>query len=210
LARGDGKPSRLGSLSEVAVLGAMLAIFSAWSSPRALEDLPIPLPERTPASAKDNSAGNAPALDLAPRIASYSLDATLDAEAHRISGKGTITLENHSRAELTEVYLHLYLNAFKNNQTLFLRSPFTRGRSGDSATDWGYCKIERLTQDGTDIWSERIFEEPNDETDVRVPLKTPVPPGATLLLDVAFTSQLPPIVERTGYSQDYQALPRIH
>lgn len=184
------------------MLVTAVALFAAWPSPPYVDGLQT-RPEGKSEGAAGATVASAPSMDAAPQIASYALEARLDARSHTISGQGTITLENHSRSELSEIYLHLYLNAFKNNQTLFLRSPFTRGRSGDPATDWGYCKIEELSQDGHDIWRDHVFETPNDETDVRVRLRSPVPPGATLVLNVRFTSQLPPIVERTGYSEDY-------
>ena len=65
-----------------------------------------------------------PTLQHPPRVASYTLQAKLDAERHRVSGRGTIELFNFTSNALSELYLHLYMNAFKNDQSLFLRSPF--------------------------------------------------------------------------------------
>src|SRR4051794_15288976 len=65
----------------------------------------------------------------AVKVASYDLDATLDANLHRVTGREAIHFVNRSIAPLTELWFHLYLNAFKNDKTLFLRSPFGAGRS---------------------------------------------------------------------------------
>jgi len=151
--------------------------------------------------------------DALPRdariVASYRLEAKLDAEAHRIHGKGTLIWRNASSRPTDELYFHLYLNAFKNNRSAFLRSPFGAGRSGRTARTWGYMDVSRLAvreMDGVDVWppaGKRHGDDPDDETDVRVPLPRPVAPGETLHLDVEWTSQLPEIVERTGYSRDF-------
>ena len=100
---------------------------------------------------------------------------------------------------------------FKNNQTVFLRSPFGAGRSGRGARKWGYIDVKRFSvreMGGTDIWPHASPEssaedDPDDETDVRVPLPRPVAPGERVTMDFEWTSQLPEIVERTGYVHDF-------
>jgi hypothetical protein len=138
------------------------------------------------------------------RVASYTLSARLDATAHTVDGKGTLTWRNAASTPAGELYFHLYLNAFKNNQTVFLRSPFGAGRSGKGARHWGYIDVKRLSireMDGTNVWPRGAHAEddPDDETDVRVPLPRPVKPGEQITIDLEWTSQLPEIVERTGY-----------
>src|SRR5215203_3883750 len=66
------------------------------------------------------SSAQQPLLEHAPRVASYTLQAKLDAAEHRISGRGTIELHNYTQQPLSELYLHLYMNAFKNDESLFL------------------------------------------------------------------------------------------
>jgi hypothetical protein len=145
----------------------------------------------------------------APSVASYTLDARLDEATHRITAHGTITWQNASTKPANELYFHLYLNAFKNNRTVFSRSPFGASRSGKGTRHWGYIDVKRLgvrEMDGTNVWPENVAaasEDPEDETDVRVPLPRPVAPGATVHLDVEFEDVLPEIVERTGYARDF-------
>ncbi len=137
-------------------------------------------------------------------MASYTLKARLDETEHRLSSSGTIIWKNTARVPVRELYVHLYLNAFKNQRSLFLRSPFEEGRSGARAEDWGYIDVERLVarELDMDLWPTRtpgLPDDPTDETDVRLPLPRAVLPGETLTLDVAFSAKLPAIVERTGY-----------
>lgn len=141
-------------------------------------------------------------------VASYTLEARLDAVKHRVSGRGTIVIVNTARAPLSELYFHLYMNAFKNDATLFLRSPFGAGRSGSHGNAWGYIDVERLyaRELESDLWPARAASmpfDPDDETNVRVPLPRALEPGQTLTLEVAFQVQLPEIIERTGYVDDY-------
>jgi hypothetical protein len=149
-----------------------------------------------------------PPLEHALRVASYTLSAKLDAEQHRVSGRGTIELFNYTDVPLQELYLHLYMNAFKNDRSLFLRSPFGAGRSGQHGSKWGYIDVKRLyaPELGRDLWPTRGAKSPgdaDDETDVRVPLTQPLAPGTTLTLEVEFEVKLPEVVERTGYVDDY-------
>ncbi|HEY6728884.1 MAG TPA: M1 family metallopeptidase [Polyangiaceae bacterium] len=141
--------------------------------------------------------------------ASYRWVARLDTNRHSISGRGSITWVNRSETPANELYFHLYLNAFKNSRTLFLRSPFGAGRSGERATRYGFIDVKRMTAPtlgSSDLWGNAARHspgDPEDETDIRVPLPKPVAPGAELTLELEFEAQLPEIVERTGYSGSY-------
>jgi hypothetical protein len=124
------------------------------------------------------------------KVASYTLSASLDAEAHRIDGKEKLVFVNRSSQPLSALYFHLYLNAFKNDASIFLRSAFGEARGGLSAGDWGYIDVRRLTAPSLgpeDLWPRHTRgtpEDPDDETDVRLPLPGAIAPGASLELDL--------------------------
>jgi len=164
--------------------------------------------EAAPPAPADRTAARAE-LEHAPRVASYLLEARLDENTHRVAGKGVIEFSNASRAPLGELYFHLYMNAFKHEKSLFLRSPFGAGRSDARAEDWGFIDVKSLKArelEGVDLWPTRENgspAEPNDETDVKVTLPRPLAPGERLTLDVEFSCKLPRIVLRTGYSGDF-------
>lgn len=145
----------------------------------------------------------------AKRVASYTLSARLDATLHTVDGQGTLLWENTSNRPASELWFHLYLNAFKNNRTVFLRSPFGAGRSGHGAKKWGYIDVEHLTvreMGGADVWPKQLegaTDDPDDETSVRVQLPREVAAGETITLDFEWKSQLPEVVERTGYVRDF-------
>ena len=169
--------------------------------------------DRRPSVLAAASSGQFPAVpDAATKVASYVIDATLDVTLHRLSGRETIHFVNRSSASLHELWFHLYLNAFKNDKTLFLRSPFGAGRSGDKAHEYGYIDVKKLSwveAEGQDLWPNRDRHspsDPDDETDLRVPLPRPLEPGQALTLELEFEDQLPAIVERTGYLDSFHFL----
>lgn len=134
-------------------------------------------------------------------VVDYTMKASLDATAHIVHGEGTIVWRNTSTAPATELWVHLYLNAFKNEKSVFLSDPVGRFRGGGLPKDWGHIDVKRFAIGGADLWAQAELHRPNetDETDVRVPLPTPVQPGEQMTIEVTFDSKLPTVLERTGY-----------
>ncbi len=170
-------------------------------------DAEEPRPPPRPSGARlDDDASLAARADP---VASYTLRAILDADTHSVSGAGKIVWRNASSKPVDELFFHLYLNAFKNDDTIFLRSRFGGGRSGSKTTQFGYVDVKKLVApelDGADLWAsaERHTPgDPNDETLIRVPLPSPIEPEQTLTLEIEFESQLPDIVERTGFRDSF-------
>src|SRR3954465_6434210 len=54
-------------------------------------------------------------------VASYELTAILDAADHRVRGSGRIKYHNPTADTLTEVWLRLYLNAFRSPDTQWMQ-----------------------------------------------------------------------------------------
>jgi hypothetical protein len=141
--------------------------------------------------------------------ARYALSARLDETAHEVAGHGTISWTNRSDRRVTELWFHLYMNAFQKG-SLFLRG--SGGRSGGLVGREGRIDVHRLvspTFAGTDLWQRALAHspgDPSDRTDIRVPLPGPIEPGEDLELDVDFVVVLPEIVERAGYHGDYHLI----
>ena len=180
-----------------------------------LGTLPAPVPPPTLAALSAGGPTQTPfpvPAASAARVASYDIVAKLDPKTHRVSARETIHFVNRSSVALRELWFHLYLNAFKNDRTLFLRSPFGAGRSGDKAREYGFVDVKKLSVvggDGRDLWADRDRhspDDPDDETDLRVPLPIALEPQATLELELEFEDQLPEIVERTGFAGSFHFL----
>lgn len=150
---------------------------------------------------------------LSDRVVSYQIDAELDAAKHAVTGKERMTWRNRSDRPVSHVYFHLYLNGFQNEGSTFFteRKVLTaHGRSRGAAAlkkgEWGWIDLQQVKQgDAALKWA---FVQPDggpatDQTVVRIDLAEPVAAGATLTLDIDFLSQLPRVVERTGWFGDF-------
>jgi hypothetical protein len=148
----------------------------------------------------------------APAVHATEIRARLDAGTHTVTGEERVTWTNPSTTPATELWLHLYLNAFKNERTLLLRARVGEGRGAQVPSDWGYVDVKSMrvtaadgpaaASIGADLWpgaDKTSPGDPEDQTDIRVPLPHPVAPGQSITLEIAFDSKLPAIIERTGY-----------
>ena len=176
--------------------------------------VPVPVPAPAPALLPAEPIGAAWDADAAmpahaDPVASYTLLASLDPAKHVVTGRGTIRWRNASSAAQSELWVHLYLNAFKNDHTFFMRFPIGDGfRGAGTPSEWGYIVVKRFAlAGGPDLWpgaDKTTPGDPQDETDLRVPLPRPVPPGGELELEVEFESHLPSLLFRTGHSGSFE------
>ncbi len=146
-----------------------------------------------------------PTLEHADPVASYTLRAKLDEAAHTVHGEGTMTWKNASTRPVSELWMHLYLNAFKNQSSVWMRAPIGGFRGSAVPSDWGTIDLRRLVlvrgSERVDLKDRIELRRPNDEdeTDARIPLPTEVASGETITLEVEWDDKLPSIVQRTGY-----------
>jgi hypothetical protein len=153
------------------------------------------------------------------KIVYYKMDVKLNTEKKVITGEEKLTWLNDSDREVNELYFHLYLNAFKNNQSTFVQEGMRfRGWSRYinliKKEYWGYCKVnsmQLLDDEGNveaDISDTMEYVQPDgmdkeDQTVLKVTLPRPVPPGEKITLNISFISKLPRAFARTGYVEDY-------
>jgi hypothetical protein len=168
--------------------------------PAAPSSLPASTSAAPPASASPSALPS-----HASDVVDYTLRATLDPVTHTVAGSGTIHFRNASTQAVNELWLHLYLNAFKNDRSAFLRER-VGGRGSEEPVSRGSIALRRLSLveangASSDLLPRMEIHRPgdDDETDARVPLPRDLPAGASIDLDVAFDDRLPVIIERTGY-----------
>ncbi len=192
---------------------AAFAAFAALVAGLALAGLALSrgAPPLSPTLALDREGALA---SHAEDVVDYTLHATLDPGAHTVSGTGTIRWSNTSRQPTRELWLHLYLNAFKNDRSDFLRER-VGGRGSSRPETWGGIELRKLAlrdpgggatdllnaRTGAGIELHRAGDD--DDTDARVALPREIAPGESIELDVAFEDTLPAIVERTGYKDHF-------
>ncbi|TFG66597.1 MAG: hypothetical protein E4H27_09800 [Anaerolineales bacterium] len=136
-----------------------------------------------------------------PNITSYVISAEYFPQTYTILAHETATYRNTGTTPILDVVLHLYLNAFRNANTLWNResSSGLRGFQYDPAYP-GWIRIDTIQlADGTILESEAVDA---DETLVRIALPGPVAPGEEVSLDIVFTALLPRVFARTGWADD--------
>lgn len=145
-----------------------------------------------------------------PRNASYQFVATLDPEAHTISGNGRIVWRNITKAPARDLRFHLYWNAWRDaNSTWMREQAMARGSAlKRPADDAGSIEIVSLAARGQDLHAAASFVAPDDgnkddRTVMSVPLATPVQPGETIEIEVTWTSKVPRTFARTGRLGQY-------
>ena len=144
-------------------------------------------------------------------IASYDIEVALDPETHRLIGSETIRWRNNAAVPTSEIWFHLYLNAFASSESTFMheiaRDPM--GSWGIEDEGWGWTRITRLElTDGTDLMPGFGYERPDDGNDgdftvARVTLPREVFPGEAVEFELDFEAQLPVVVARTGYGGEF-------
>jgi Peptidase family M1 domain len=130
----------------------------------------------------------------------------LDPATRSVRGQGTVRLINGSSQALSELYLHLYLNAFK--QPAGAANTWPAGRSATHAAALGQIDVLSFvdTRTGQNLWPRAAFvgtPGPFAETDVRLPLTEPVAAGSVSEWTLEWRATLPGLTQRTGYVDDY-------
>jgi hypothetical protein len=147
---------------------------------------------------------------LSEPIVNYHIKAKLIPEEKSVLGEEELTWINDSNKYISELQFHLYLNAFKNS-----RSTFMKERGGvprvlrSDRKNWGFIEIDKIqVKDGPDLTSTIEYIQPDDDnkddqTVARVTLPRAVPPQGKITLHIDFYSKLPRVVARSGYHKDF-------
>ena len=138
---------------------------------------------------------------LTTPVASYTIAVTLDTEAKTLAAHEVVTYVNTTADPIPDLVFHLYLNAFRDRNSIFLREGGAthRGQGWDPKhPGWIQVTDIRLS-DGTPL----ALEEIEDGTLARADLPAPVAPGETVEVELDFRAQLPRVFARTGYAGDF-------
>ena len=148
---------------------------------------------------------------LSPRIANYDIDVKLDDKTRMLHGHEMLLWFNKTTDTIRELQFHLYLNAFRNNKSTFMKELGGSLRGFDiDENDWGFIEVKKLTTTlGEEVISALQFIHPDDDnaedkTVVRLPLKAPLAPGDSMTLMFDFVDKMPePPFARTGAKEEY-------
>ncbi|HEX4887064.1 MAG TPA: M1 family metallopeptidase [Luteibaculaceae bacterium] len=130
----------------------------------------------------------------------YSMKVSFDASKHQYTGKQVLIYENNSPDTLTQVFYHLYYNAFQPGSSMDIRSrwlPDPDARVGARVAalkpdEIGYQRVKALKQDGVELKHEA------NETILEVKLNKPILPGKKATFEMEFEAQVPIQIRRSG------------
>ena len=134
-------------------------------------------------------------------IASYVIDVTLDSEAKTLTAHEVVSYTNMTDEPIPDLVFHLYLNAFSRPNTVFMQeSGFAqRGSAWDPQQAGSVDVLDITLADGTQL----MLEEIEDGTLARADLPVPVAPGESVAIELDFQAQLPRVLARTGYVDEF-------
>lgn len=130
----------------------------------------------------------------------YVIDVTLDPRARLLTGAETIVYINRSADTLAELYLNLYVNAFRRNSRMEAYQAERYRAHGGSILSYlrepylGYQEISDV-RDGAG--TELPYEY--DDTLVRILLAEPLAPNSTVTLRLRFELKVPWLIRRMGW-----------
>ncbi len=144
---------------------------------------------------------------LSERRVRYQIDARLDTEKKEIYGRERLTWRNPADHPVPDLHFHLYLNAFRDENSSFRRESKggeLRGDVMDPRFPGAIDLLSMRTGDGVDLLPRGEFIHPDDDnaddrTVWRVVLPQPVPASGSITLDIEFVAKLPKVFARTGY-----------
>jgi hypothetical protein len=136
----------------------------------------------------------------------YRIRAQYDPQQKQITAHEVIHWTNRTAQPTSELQLHLYLNAFANNRSSFLRGE--RGWKEWSEKDpeaWGYITMSRVSAGKEDLTGRVQFIHPDDNnaedrTVAQVLLPVALVPGDSIELEIDFEARLPRLLARTGHA----------
>lgn len=152
--------------------------------------------------------GIATPADL-PQIASYDIDARLIPAEHAIAGHEVLTWRNDSPDYIRELRFHLYMNAFRDAKSTFMREDRGLADRLRERNEWGSIEIRSLSiENGPDLTKSIRYIAPDDgnaddRTVMAVDLPEPVRPGATIRVAFDFHTKLPRGAPRAGWQGQY-------
>ncbi len=163
------------------------------------------------------------ALDSRSCRTDYVIHARVEVPESRLRGEAKITWRNESGDTVSDLYFHLYHNAFSNNRSTHLSENSRRSRKGLSRSEWGWQALRSIQVDGADLLPSLRYGSPDaaeadgtfapdsegrqfeteDRTVFKVTLEKPVPSGESIQIDLTWESQIPRVRRRTGHRDDF-------
>jgi hypothetical protein len=127
----------------------------------------------------------------------YDIQVVLDAKGRTLTGSETIHYTSGADTALTDIYLHLYPNAFDGRPSTYKRESEEIYRDFALAQAHGYeLGYLRITSLSVDDRSDSISF---DDTSLKVTLSKPLAPRDSIILKIGFVTKIPAFPGRFRY-----------
>lgn len=149
------------------------------------------------------------AVVLSNRVTEYHISVSLDEKNGKLLGEQTITWKNPGQKAVSDLYLHLYPNAFSPGSTFMKESDGQlRGDKMKSGTKGSMELTTLTTEEGETLLPRLHYAQPddgnkNDRTLATFRLPEPVKPGMSVTLRMGFSVTLPDVFARMGKADEF-------
>ena len=148
------------------------------------------------------------------RVANYDINVSLNTQTKTLMGNETLTWTNKTSRPTKELQFHLYLNAFKDENSTFMKESGGQLRADKldttSKNNFGGIFLSSMKiRGGENLLSKIRYIQPDDlnkydKTVIKIELAKSIQPNETITIDILFKSILPKIFARTGWAtNDY-------
>ncbi|MEK4234264.1 M1 family metallopeptidase [Paenibacillus sp. FSL H7-0714] len=159
------------------------------------------LPESAPVPAEEA---------LSQRVVEYHIDVQLVPDTETLIASETVTWTHPGVKPVSDLYFHMYPNAFASPDTTFMKESGGTLR-GDTMPENGFGSMtltDLRTTEGTSLMQRVQFVQPddgnvNDKTLLKVHLPQQVNGGESVTLKLQYEVQLPKIFARMGASGNF-------
>jgi len=130
----------------------------------------------------------------------YKMEVKLDPATHTLSGTSAILYRNNSPQTLDKIYMYLYPNAFRDNQTIRAKEAaqfFVKNLQTQEAAGWIDINQFRWVGENTDGNPVNAFKV--DDSILEAALPKPLKPGEAIRFELAFTLKVREFQDRSGY-----------
>lgn len=129
-----------------------------------------------------------------PQLDRYRIEVQVDVKNNEAALTQQLHHTNHSGYDQTELYFHIYPNAFQDQH----KAPALLGmhQSYPNGFSPGHLKVESLKVNGKETAFEIISETASV---VKLPLQEPLRKGQSITLDFSCALKLPETIERFGH-----------
>lgn len=135
----------------------------------------------------------------------YDIQVSLDTQFHVLRGFETITYQNNSPNSLSEIYMHLWPNAYKDRNTAYAKQDLENGSTSfyyANEEDKGYIdSIDFLVNQRKVKWD---FTSHIDVA--KITLNEALKPGETITISTPFMVKLPKVFSRLGFEKGHYCI----